>query len=309
MDYHRRLIEDSVRVESFLDALDRVVTSETIVYDIGAGLGILGLYAAKIGAKRVYLVESNRIIEVAREVARYNHLKNVEFIQGDARYVEVPEKGDVAVCEGIGNFFVTDEMQSVYRAIPRFLKDGGRIIPSRITLYVAPAFVLTFPGVRFWEETVIRGLSFKPVAGFALNRAYIVDVPRGFLIAEPQIYKEISVPDVPDELDGTMHFVVSKTGMRLTGFIGWFSADLTPGVRLSTSPGIRTHWGQMLFPVREIPLQRGDEIELRLTLTIDETYRNVFRWRGRVIRGGVELLSFDHNSERRYAKQASKEDY
>ena len=271
-----------------------------VVYDVGAGLGVLGLYAAKLGAKIVYLVENNRILEIAEQVARDNNIRNVRFIKDDVRFIEIEEKADVIVCEGIGNFFVTDEMQSVYRSLKRLAKDDTIFIPDSITLYIVPAFILPFNGIRFWENCNIRGIDFSAVANFALNRAYVLDIPEGFLVSEPEIYVKIHIPDVPDHLHNTMSFVVQKSGMRLTGFVGWFKADLGKGIVLDTGPGIRTHWGQMLFPVREFPLQKDDVIELTLDLSIDEHYRNVFAWDGRVIRHGSVVREFHHSSLRRY---------
>ena len=51
---------DEVRNRAYAQALRRVITPESVVLDLGAGLGTLGLLAAKLGARRVYLVENGR---------------------------------------------------------------------------------------------------------------------------------------------------------------------------------------------------------------------------------------------------------
>ena len=58
IEYHRTLIADTVRNEAFFAALKRVIEpGKTVVADIGAGSGLLGLMAAKLGANAVVGVD------------------------------------------------------------------------------------------------------------------------------------------------------------------------------------------------------------------------------------------------------------
>lgn len=58
---------DYRRNQAYYEALKRVITSDSVVLDLGAGLGVLGLLAAQLGAKRVYLVEPEAIVHVAKD--------------------------------------------------------------------------------------------------------------------------------------------------------------------------------------------------------------------------------------------------
>jgi protein arginine N-methyltransferase 1 len=52
IEYHRTLISDQVRNEAFFAALRAaIVPGKSVVADIGAGTGLLGLMASKLGAK------------------------------------------------------------------------------------------------------------------------------------------------------------------------------------------------------------------------------------------------------------------
>jgi predicted RNA methylase len=56
IEYHRTLLADKVRNAAFQAALQRVVVAgQTTLADIGAGTGLLGFLAAKLGAARVDL--------------------------------------------------------------------------------------------------------------------------------------------------------------------------------------------------------------------------------------------------------------
>ena len=56
-----------------------------IVLDVGAGSGVLSMFAARAGAARVYAVEQTSMAVLAQELVAANRLSDViEVIQGDA---------------------------------------------------------------------------------------------------------------------------------------------------------------------------------------------------------------------------------
>ena len=77
------MIADRGRTDAYARALQARVTPESVVLDIGAASGILTLLACQAGARKVYAVEPDGIIQVAREVVAANgYADHVEFIQG-----------------------------------------------------------------------------------------------------------------------------------------------------------------------------------------------------------------------------------
>ena len=57
IEFHRKMLADKVRSAAFEAALRRVITAgETTVADIGAGTGVLGFMAQRLGAREVHLI-------------------------------------------------------------------------------------------------------------------------------------------------------------------------------------------------------------------------------------------------------------
>src|SRR4249919_1094887 len=104
-EVHRTMICDRVRTEAFRRAIDSVVRPGDIVLDVGAGSGILSVFAARAGAARVYAVEQTSIAVLAQELATANEVEQiVHVIHDDVLNVEPPERVDVVVSEWLGGF-------------------------------------------------------------------------------------------------------------------------------------------------------------------------------------------------------------
>src|SRR5271166_6407703 len=138
-EVHRTMICDRVRTGAFRRAIDAVVRSGDIVLDVGAGSGILSVFAARAGAARVYAVEQTSIAVLAQELATANGVADVvRVVQDDVTQIELPERVDVIVSEWLGGFGIDEGMlPPVVTARDRWLKPGGVMIPDSVTAWVA----------------------------------------------------------------------------------------------------------------------------------------------------------------------------
>ena len=73
---HEDMLKDKTRTLAYRRAIENNPNDfkDKIVLDIGAGTGILSIFAAKSGAKHVYAVENAEIALFAREIIKRNGL-------------------------------------------------------------------------------------------------------------------------------------------------------------------------------------------------------------------------------------------
>ena len=157
---------------------NRNVFKDKVVMDVGSGSGILAIWAAQAGAKRVYAVEYTDMARHARRVVQANGLQDVvTVIQGAVEDVKIPKEDwetfglkvegdeggeedeqcssdnscssnnnsnskvvDIIISEWMGYFLLRESMlDSVIRARELFLKPTtGILLPSHATMLIAP---------------------------------------------------------------------------------------------------------------------------------------------------------------------------
>ena len=72
---HHTMVFDEIRNRAYLAAMRAVITPESVVLDLGAGVGVLGLLAAKCGARRVYCVEPSHVASHIDVLARAHNAR------------------------------------------------------------------------------------------------------------------------------------------------------------------------------------------------------------------------------------------
>jgi protein arginine N-methyltransferase 1 len=257
IEYHRTLIADRVRNEAFRKALASVIRKgETVVADIGAGTGVLGLMAAKLGAREVHLYEAGEVAGVAAAVLRANRAKTCHLMPCHSTEMQDPPRVDVAVSETLGNYALEENIvDTIADARKRHLKPGGLLIPGKISQLIAPVIAdRIHRELTVWDEVGL-GLDLSPAREKSLNNVYVRLIDRSELLGDG------SSARVWDEIDLTRDSRSSRKGEQswtlkgpatIYGLAYWWTAELVPGIGISTAPDApRTHWEQLYFPLLE----------------------------------------------------------
>lgn len=257
IEYHRTLLADHVRNLAFEEALKAlIIPGQTVVADIGAGTGYLGLIAARCGARKVYLYESAEIATVALAVLRKNKARNCELIPFSSRDMDDPPKVDLIVSETLGNYPLEEDIvTTINDARKRHLQPGGKVIPSGIVQYVAPVIDPAFYNELITWRRAAGDIDFSAAEVMSFNNVYVRNVPEIALLGGIGSAREWDRLNFDGQNRTSRKGITRWTlemAVAIHGFATWWDAELAPGIKLSTAPDApHTHWEQLFFPIAE----------------------------------------------------------
>jgi protein arginine N-methyltransferase 1 len=143
-----------------------------VVLDVGAGTGVLSIWAAQAGAARVYAVEATGVAAHAETMVVGHGLSEVvTVLRGRMEELTLPEKVDVILSEWMGYFLLRESMvQSVLLARDKWLKPGGVMYPSSARLLLASMHEPGFVSAR--EAEVQESMASWEALGRSLSSRY-----------------------------------------------------------------------------------------------------------------------------------------
>lgn len=272
---HREMLADNARTCSYRTGLEGspALLRGSAVLDVGCGTGVLSLFAARAGARKVYAVDGSAdIAEVARDnVERNGFAGAVEVIQGRMEGVSLPEKVDVIVSEWMGYCLLYESMlQSVLHARDRFLKPGGAVLPDIATMWVA-GIAPEALGLNFWRD--VHGLDMSAVAEREERRSRgtsrVASVKPGDVVTTSQRFLRLDLCTCTEaDLSFTADFDLTCPSrhrpVACSGLALWFDTEFSARfcgqpVNLTTSPFAQeTHWVQTLLFLNETVFLQGE---------------------------------------------------
>lgn len=264
-DLHHLLLSDRDRLRAVREAFVETVRPGDVVVDLGAGTGILGLLALQAGAGRVYAIERHPIVKLARALAAENGVQDrVRFVVGDSRRVRLPERADVVVSDLVGPFGVDPEMAESIVDARRFLKRGGRFVPERSEVWLAPV-----RAPALYRRHVLpgkgHGIRLNAVHAIAANRmGCFRGAPRELAAPlEKAFVFDFGRGDLSFPLRAARSFRVR--GGPVHGLAVVVKVRLSRGVTMDSRFGC--HWQPMFLPVRRpIDTRAGDRVPVEFTL-------------------------------------------
>src|SRR4030095_6026187 len=100
LHFYGKMLADSPRMDGYAAALRRNVKHGSVVMDLGSGPGVFALLACKLGARRVYVVEPDNVVGLAREAAAANGFADrIEFFEKLSTEISLPEPATIIISD------------------------------------------------------------------------------------------------------------------------------------------------------------------------------------------------------------------
>jgi len=266
---YARMVADTRRMAALAAALESCVRPGSVVADVGTGTGVLAVIACKLGARRVYAIDTNDVIQLGPELAADNGCADrIEFIQGDALEVELPELADVVVSDLRGGMpMAPGNLAVIAHARSHLLVKGGTLIPARDDLFVA---------IVQSAERYRRALGPEDTAGVSLHAMTArlastthKDRQRSLgpsdLLSKPARWATLDYSTArPQRVSGSAEWRIDRPGIG-HGLLLWFDTVLAADHGFSTAPGNAGVYPQIFLPwTTPIDLDEGERVAVDL---------------------------------------------
>lgn len=275
------MLRDSIRTEGYRNAIEEVIRPGDRVLDFGCGTGVLSIFAERAGASKVYALDRSTMLHAAKEIFIANGCKNIEGIFGEGYVVELPEQVDVIVSEWMGHFLFAERMLTPLITLrDKFLRPGGRIIPEYCSLHVGLIVTKSAYEELSFLRTRPYNIDFSPVSEWAFDDVGVQRFDAADLHPDTACLGGFSMTTVRETPRLLQASITPKEDTVVYGMCGWFEAQLSPNIRLSTSPFMpATHWYHFHFPfVRPLEVVAGDAIEIEVEI-VPQRGQNGYKWR------------------------------
>jgi protein arginine N-methyltransferase 1 len=261
---HEEMLKDEVRTKSYRDAImqNGHLFRDKVVLDVGCGTGILCMFAAQSGARRVVGVDCSSIIEQAGAIVAANGFSNViTLVRGKVEEIELPhgiEKVDIIISEWMGYCLLYESMlDTVLFARDKWLAPGGIMLPDKAVMYICGIEDSEYKQtkINFWDS--VYGFDMSCIKKIALTEPLVDTVEAQQIATRVCSFKSIDISTcTKDDLAFSVPYRFQATRNDfIHAFVVYWDCGFTKGhkeIWFTTSPRARvTHWRQTVFYLQE----------------------------------------------------------
>merc|ERR1719354_159904 len=285
------MLRDKIRTEAYQNAIlkNPHMFKDKIIMDIGCGTGILSLFAAKAGAKKVISIDASDMYSEAAEIVRLNgyddvihviHGKVEDLIKDNTLPLEEGELVDCVISEWMGYALFFETMLPSVMVVRDKLMDrkSGTMWPNRSMVYLEGA---TDSRLDYWSDVygfkmdvmknrVTREL--RKDAGVEIVDAQdIVTTREEIVVHDLNTCRDEELDfEVPFELKGMRKIGEKKVDKLVVSFDIEFDIPGSTPTRFSTGcQSEPTHWKQATIWF--------DPKEAAIILGTNEVLKGMFR--------------------------------
>ncbi|CAB3396695.1 unnamed protein product [Caenorhabditis bovis] len=272
---HEEMLKDEVRTLTYRNSIyhNRHLFKDKIVMDVGSGTGILSMFAAKSGAKKVFAMEFSNMAKTSRQIIKDNHLDHIiEVVQAKVEDVnELPggvEKVDIIISEWMGYCLLYESMlNTVLYARDKWLKPDGLLFPDKARLYVCAIEDRQYKDdkIHWWDS--VYGFNMSAIRKVAITEPLVDVVDNSQVVTNNALIKEIDLYTVKiEDLTFQSDFQL-KCGRNdyVQALVTFFTVEFSKCHKrtgFSTGPDAQyTHWKQTVFYLMDaLTVKKGEEI-------------------------------------------------
>jgi len=210
-----------------------------VVYDIGAGSGVLSYFAAP-HSNFVFALEKDPKSAVCA-TQNLKEFSNVQVINSDASKFSFPQKADVIICEMLDTALIDEEQVPILNYALKHLKEDGMVIPKGVINGAEPVF-MNRPQITYQDVNDSKSIQYE-------------------LLGKLVIYNQVDFNhNIKKEVDIDLNFCINQSsmmnGIKLTTF-----TLLTNKLICGPTPMLNP---PLFIPVDEIELNKDDQVTVTL---------------------------------------------
>ncbi|VDP13061.1 unnamed protein product [Soboliphyme baturini] len=272
---HEEMLKDEIRTLTYRNAMcyNKHLFRNKVVLDVGSGTGILAMFAAKAGAKRVIGIEFSNIAKQSIQIIKSNGLDDVvTIIQGKVEDIDqLPhgiEKVDVIVSEWMGYcLFYESMLNTVLYARDKWLAPDGTLFPDRASLYICAIEDRQYKDekINWWDN--VYGFNMSSIRRVAISEPLVDIVDANQVVTTSCLLKDVDLYTAKvEDLSWETPFTLSvRRNDYVQALVTFFTVEFTKCHKrtgFSTAPDQHyTHWKQTVFYLEEsLTVKRGEEI-------------------------------------------------
>jgi protein arginine N-methyltransferase 1 len=264
------MLTDKNRLDGYVKALKEIIKPDSVVLDLGAGTGVFSVLACEFGAKKVYSVEVNHLINLLRDVIKERGLESkIEIIQKLSTDIELKQKANVLVSDIHGAFpLYESSIETIIDARERLLTPDAVMIPKRETIFFAVSMA-----DEIYKKNVSRYLEdfygFKiPSAERLVYNQYFSAKDKGEkLLTKPGVFAEIDYRTVTEtSFTNQIELEIQEDGIA-HGLRGWFENVISDGNSVTNAIDVEeTTYASPFFPFEnEVQVKTGDIVSVNIS--------------------------------------------
>jgi protein arginine N-methyltransferase 1 len=266
------MLSDKVRIDAYCAAIAQSVQPNDAVVDLGCGPGVFALLACKAGARRVYAIDMNGVVDFGRQLAAANgYSEKIVFIRGDSRRIHLSERVNVIVSDvrGVLPLF-SHAIDTLTDARDRFLAESGRLLPVSDTLFAAVVQLPDFYGPLVGAWSAVPQLDLSQGLPLVLNTVQRLHIKPEQVLSESRPWHFLDyVAGAKASAGNRIELPITKTAVG-HGLGIWFQTQLTADIGFSTQPSVgETVYSHLFLPwLKPVLLKEGEmcSVDLRAHL-------------------------------------------